>query len=67
MKDHSRVILTVDKGVAIVIMDKVRLPRKSKGTIGRSGNLQSLKVRFYKQNEVQLDQPAQGYKIRRGH
>ena len=57
-KDQSRVILTADYR---------RLPGKGKNIIGRQGNIQSLKNRSNQQNEVQVDQPAQEDKIRRGH
>ena len=48
-KDQSRTIPTVDKGVAIVIMDKEDYQEKAKALLEDQGNLQSLKVRSNQQ------------------
>ena len=66
-KDQSRVILTADKGVAIVIMDKQDYQEKNQGTITRPGNIQGLEDRPNWEIEVQNDKPAQEDQVRRGH
>ena len=43
-KDQSRVILTVDKGVAIVIMDKEEYQEKAKALLEDQGTCKALKT-----------------------
>ena len=43
-KDQSRVILTVDKGVAIVIMDKEDYLKKAKALLEDQGTYKALKI-----------------------
>ena len=57
-KDHSRVILTADKGVALVVMDRADYNNKAQKLLEDNWNLQGNQDRPHKQAEEQACQPA---------